>query len=414
MHLPIHLSIEGRLCLLVGNGPFVRTLIPKLTDHGAHLRLVDLPPGPLPIESTPGSVQIRQNPYRREDLDGVFLVVTDADDPETNARVAADARAAGTMVMRGDQPLTGDFMLPGVQASESTLRSAPAVKVRNSRKTGRPGKVYLIGAGPGDPGLLTVKGADCLRLADVVLFDAIANPLLVTRYAPHAEKIDVGKRKGNYKFNQEDITRLMLELALQGRNVARLKGGDPTIYGRGGEEARALCRAGIPFEIVPGVSCVAAVPAYAGIPITDREFGTSFGVYTIHKKDGAGLNEEQWRRMAQGPDTLILLMGKTMLATVADKLVLHGRPTTTPVALITDGTTSRQKRFIGTLTTIVKEVETTADGSEGPGLIVVGEVVSAYSGMEWFHPGSVEKFDRATDHETAFALLSQLMEGVAA
>ena len=305
-------------------------------------------------------------------------------------------------------------MLPGVQASESTLRSAPAVKVRNSRKTGRPGKVYLIGAGPGDPGLLTVKGADCLRLADVVLFDAIANPLLVTRYAPHAEKIDVGKRKGNYKFNQEDITRLMLELALQGRNVARLKGGDPTIYGRGGEEARALCRAGIPFEIVPGVSCVAAVPAYAGIPITDREFGTSFGVYTIHKKDGAGLNEEQWRRMAQGPDTLILLMGKTMLATVADKLVLHGRPTTTPVALITDGTTSRQKRFIGTLTTIVKEVETTADGSEGPGLIVVGEVVSAYSGMEWFHPGSVEKFDRATDHETAFALLSQLMEGVAA
>lgn len=417
MHLPIHLSIEGRFCLLVGNGPFVRRLIPKLREHGAHLRLVDFPLGAPPIEATPGSVQVCQNPYRREDLDGVFLVVTDAADPEINARVAADARTAGILHMRGDLPLAGDFTLPGSQISEPAVPCQPPAhnaKDNNLEKPGAPGKVYLIGAGPGDPGLLTVKGADCLRQADVVLFDAIANPLLVTRYAPHAEKIDVGKRKGNYKFNQEDITRLMLELALQGRNVARLKGGDPTIYGRGGEEARALFRVGIPFEIVPGVSCVAAVPAYAGIPITDREFGTSFGVYTIHKKDGAGLKEEQWRRMAQGPDTLILLMGKTMLATVADKLVLHGRPAATPVALITDGTTSRQKRFIGTLATIVKEVETTSDGAEGPGLIVVGEVVSAYSGMEWFRPGSVEKFGRATDHETAFALLSQLMEGVAA
>ena len=181
MHLPIHLSIEGRLCLLVGNGPFVRTLIPKLTAHGAHLRLVDLPPGRSQTEQLPVSVEIRQKPYRREDLAGVFLVVTDADDPETNARVAADACSAGTLVMRGDQPLAGDFMLPGVQAAKSILPTGPSVKDGNSRKTGVPGKVYLIGAGPGDPGLLTVKGADCLRQADVVLFDAIANPLLVTR-----------------------------------------------------------------------------------------------------------------------------------------------------------------------------------------------------------------------------------------
>ena len=407
MHLPIHLSIEGRLCLLVGNSPFVRTLIPKLSASGAHLRLVESPAAPSHNEQMPGSVEIIQTPYRREDLDGVFLVVTDAADPEINARVAVDARAAGILLMRGDLPLAGDFMLPGIQDSEPSIPCQPTADTADAnrmKKTVSPGKVYLIGAGPGDPGLLTVKGADCLRQADVVLFDAIANPLLVTRYAPQAEKIDVGKRKGNYKFNQEDITRLMLELALQGRSVARLKGGDPTIYGRGGEEARALCEAGIPFEIVPGVSCVAAVPAYAGIPITDREFGTSFGVYTIHKKDGAGLSEEQWRRMAQGPDTLILLMGKTMLATVADKLVRQGRPAATPVALITDGTTSRQKRFIGTLATIVEEVQKTADGSEGPGLIVVGEVVSAFSGMDWFRPGSVEEFVAATDYETAFAV----------
>ncbi len=417
MYLPIHLSIEDRLCLLVGNGPFVRALIPKLSASGAHLRLIDSHTTPPQAEQIPDCIEIRQSSYRREDLDGVFLVVTDAADPEINSRVAADAHAAGILHMRGDLPLAGDFILPGNQDQKPAIacqRTADTASDNRMEKTVPPGKVFLIGAGPGDPGLLTVKGADCLHQADVVLFDAIANPLLVTRYAPHAEKIDVGKRKGNYKFNQEDITRLMLELALQGRSVARLKGGDPTIYGRGGEEARALCEAGIPFEIVPGVSCVAAVPAYAGIPITDREFGTSFGVYTIHKKDGAGLSEEQWRRMAQGPDTLILLMGKTMLSTVADKLVRQGRPAATPVALITDGTTSRQKRFIGTLATIVEEVEKTADGSEGPGLIVVGEVVSAFSNMDWFRPGTVEEIAAATDHETAFAVLSRLMEGVAA
>ncbi len=417
MHLPIHLSIKGRLCLLVGNGPFVQTLFPRLTAHGAHLRWVGLSPSPSKTEPLPGRVETRQNPYRQEDLDGVFLVVADTGDSEINARVTADARAAGILVMRGDQPLAGDFLLPDAPptaAGSPGLCMPSAAKSGKVEKTGLPGTVYLIGAGPGDPGLLTVKGANCLRQSDVVLFDAIANPLLVSRYAPHAEKIDVGKRKGNYKFHQQDITRLMLDLARQGRSVARLKGGDPIIFGRGSEEARALCEAGIPFEIVPGVSCVTAVPAYAGIPITDREFGSSFGVYTIHKKDGAGLSEEQWRRMAQGPDTLILLMGKTVLAAVAQNLVLQGRPATTPVALITDGTTSRQKRFIGTLATIVEEVETNADGSEGPGLIVVGAVVSAFSGMEWFRPGTIEKFTGNTDHDAAFALLSRLMEGVAA
>lgn len=292
MHLPIHLSIEGRLCLLVGNGPFVRTLIPKLAAHGAHLRLIDLPPDPSTAEQMPGSVEIWQNPYRREDLDDVFLVVTDAADPEINARVAADARAAGALLMRGDLPLPGDFMLSGAQTSE---------------------------------------------------------PILTCR-----------------------------------RTALTVKDGSVKKYG------------------------------LAGIPITDREFGSSFGVYTIHKNDGAGLSEEQWRRMAQGPDTLVLLMGKTMLATVAGKLVRQGRPAATPVALITDGTTSRQKRFIGTLATIVEEVDNKADGSEGPGLIVVGEVVSVFSGMEWFRPDSIPEFAGGTDHETAFALLSRLMEGVAA
>ena len=399
MHLPIHLSIRGRLCLLVGNGPLVQALIPRLRDHGAQLRCLDT----------------HQRPYRREDLAGVFLVITDADDSAVNCRVASDARDAGILVMRGDLPTDGDCFLPGLQTTATTPPDAtPLSQAKIHDGDIPPGKVSLIGAGPGDPGLITVKGAACLQSADVVLFDAIANPLLVTRYAPHAEKIDVGKRKGNCKYSQEDIIRLMLDLARRGRKVARLKGGDPTIFGRGGEEARALFAAGIPFEIVPGVSCVAAAPAYAGIPITDREYGSSFGVYTIHKKNGAALSEEQWRRMAEGPDTLILLMGKTMLTTVAEKLVRHGRPAATPVALITDGTTCRQKCFIGTLATIGEKVEREANGDEGPGMIVIGEVVSAFPEMQWFHPGPQEEFSGATEQESAFALLSKLMEGIAA
>jgi uroporphyrin-III C-methyltransferase len=398
MHLPIHLSIRGRLCLLIGKGDLIQSLIPRLSSHGAQLRCMD----------------IRQRSYRREDLEGAFLVISDTGDPTLNSRVANDARDAGILVMRGDRPSAGDFTLPILQAAGSSPGIQACFQTKEGSEVNLPGKVSLIGAGPGDPGLLTVKGAACLQTADVVLFDAIANPLLVTRYAPHAEKIDVGKRKGNCKYSQEDIIRLMLDLARQGRNVARLKGGDPTIFGRGGEEARALFEAGIPFEIVPGVSCVAAVPAYAGIPITDREFGSSFGVYTIHKKGGICLNEEQWRRMAQGPDTLVLLMGKTMLATAAEKLIRHGRPASTPVALITDGTTRKHKRFLGTLATIVDIVEKNADGSEGPGLIVVGGVISAFSSMEWFRPEPEADLSAATGQETAFAILNRLMEGIAA
>ncbi|MEJ2200963.1 MAG: uroporphyrinogen-III C-methyltransferase [Desulfuromonadaceae bacterium] len=401
MHLPIHLSIRERLCLLVGNSPLVQSLIPRLSEQGAQLRCVDL----------------RQRSYRREDLEGVFLAITDADDPAINNRVAADARSAGILVMRGDLPAAGDFTLPGPQPGEAISQGSETsfrTENRNPKAPPGSGRVFLVGAGPGDPGLLTIKGAACLQAADVVLFDAIANPLLVTDYASQAEKIDVGKHKGHCKYRQEEITRLMLDLARQGRNVVRLKGGDPTIFGRGGEEARALFKAGIPFEIVPGVSCVAAVPAYAGIPITDREYGSSFGVYTIHKKDGAGLTEEQWQRMAAGPDTLILLMGKTMLATVAEKLVRQGRPAATPVALITDGTTCRQKYFVGTLATIAETVARESDGTEGPGLIVIGQAVSAGSDMQWFRPGPQEELIGTTERESAFALLGKLLEGIAA
>jgi L-threonine-O-3-phosphate decarboxylase len=248
--------------------------------------------------------------------------------------------------------------------------------------TGKPGKVYLIGAGPGDPGLLTLKGAECLRSADTVLYDGMANPLLLKHHCSHAEQINVGKRKGQCHRTQEETISLLIEKAKEGRTVARLKGGDPIVFARGGEEARALRRADIPFEIIPGVSSISAVPAYAGIPITDRNVASSFGVYSAHRKQGLEFSDEDWRRIAQGPDTLIFLMGRTRCSTIFEKLLRFGRPPSTPVAIICNGTRPSQRRFGGILETICRELD--SFDMSGPTLIVVGEVVNLRPEIDWF------------------------------
>jgi uroporphyrin-III C-methyltransferase/precorrin-2 dehydrogenase/sirohydrochlorin ferrochelatase len=245
-----------------------------------------------------------------------------------------------------------------------------------------PALISLIGAGPGDPGLITVKGAQRLQEAAVVLHDGYANPLLLKLYCPFAEQIDVGKHKGGVCLSQDQINTLLLEKAATGTRVVRLKGGDPLMFGRGGEEARLLAEHGIPFEIIPGVTSGLAVPAYAGIPVTDREFASSVGFYSMHKKEGKGLSELEWQRMAHGPDTLVLLMGSTLLGDIADNLIRHGRSPSTPVALITKGTHPNQTRYLATLASIAELAA--AHNPERPGLVVVGNVVNVIPAMDWF------------------------------
>jgi uroporphyrin-III C-methyltransferase/precorrin-2 dehydrogenase/sirohydrochlorin ferrochelatase len=247
------------------------------------------------------------------------------------------------------------------------------------------GKVFLVGAGPGDPGLITVKGTECLRAATVVVHDALANNELLDIYCSGALRIDVSKRKGLCLHMQPEINQILIDWARKGHTVVRLKGGDPLIFGRGGEEARALAAAGIGFEIVPGVSSLSAVPAYAGIPVTDREYGAaSVGIYSLHRKSGGGLSDEQWRTMAQGPETLVLFMGMTVLALAVSKLLQYGRKADTPIALITQGTLPGQRDVTATLETILDHPE--LKELPGPGLIVVGNVVDAKQQMSWFHP----------------------------
>ena len=244
------------------------------------------------------------------------------------------------------------------------------------------GKVYLVGAGPGDPGLMTVKGLDCLRRADVVVYDRLVDESVLNEARPEAEKIYVGKTDRLHILEQDSINQLLLEKAREGKVVVRLKGGDPFVLGRGGEEAGVLTKHGIPFEVVPGVTSASAVPAYAGIPITHREVASSFAVITGHKASDRGEPRISWDKLATGADTLVILMGMRNLSKIVDELIKHGRSPSTPVAVITQGTTSRQQCLVGTLQDIVDKVG--KENVQPPSVVVVGEVVQFRETLRWF------------------------------
>ncbi len=244
------------------------------------------------------------------------------------------------------------------------------------------GKVYLVGAGPGDPGLLTIKGLECIRKADVLVYDYLAAPALLHHAGPETEKIYVGKKGGDHTLSQDGINELIAAKALEGHVVTRLKGGDPFIFGRGGEEAEVLIKQGIPFEVVPGVTSAIAAPAYAGIPLTHRKFTSNVAFVTGHEDPTKDQSSIDWEALARGIGTLVFLMGVKNLPNIVARLLEYGKPPQTPVALVRWGTTLRQQTVSGNLDTIVAAVEKA--GLKAPAVIVVGDVVSLRPTMRWF------------------------------
>ncbi|HEV8533145.1 MAG TPA: uroporphyrinogen-III C-methyltransferase [Methylomirabilota bacterium] len=242
-----------------------------------------------------------------------------------------------------------------------------------------PGRVCLVGAGPGDPGLLTVRALERLREAEVVIYDRLVNPELLDEAPADALRIFAGKRVGSHCLPQAAINALLVHHANAGRFVVRLKGGDPFVFGRGGEEALALAKAGIPFEVVPGVSSAIAVPAYAGIPITHRGLASSFAVLTGHEDPSKDGDATDWKKLATAVDTLVILMAVGSFPRIVGALLAHGRPPETPVALIRWGTTEAQEVRVGTLADIVGR----ARGLEPPVVAVVGDVVSLRKQLAW-------------------------------
>jgi uroporphyrin-III C-methyltransferase len=234
--------------------------------------------------------------------------------------------------------------------------------------------VYLIGAGPGDPDLITLAGLKALRHADAVVYDALIAAELLEYARPGAELYDVGKRAGQHSMKQTEINDLLIDLASQGKSVARLKGGDPFVFGRGGEEMEALIAAGIPCKVIPGVSSAVAVPALAGVPLTHRGLSASFAVFTAHRAEGTP--ELNWASLA-GIDTLVVMMGGARLAHVAEKLIAAGRDPETPAICIEWGTTPRQREVVAQLHEIALIAEEA--GISTPVITVIGEVVAMRS-----------------------------------
>jgi len=251
-----------------------------------------------------------------------------------------------------------------------------------SKQDVKRGKVYLIGAGPGDPGLMTLKGKEILSRADVIIYDYLANKVFLEYRKPEAEMIYVGKKGGDHTMGQADINRLIVEKSKAGYSVARLKGGDPFIFGRGGEEAQELVADGIPFEVVPGITSAISVPAYAGIPLTHRDHTATVAFVTGHEDPFKEKSNIHWDKLATGVGTIVFLMGVGNLSKIAENLVRHGRSSKTPVAVIHRGTVAEQKTISGNLENIADQVEKA--GLRPPAIIVVGEVVGLRDELNWF------------------------------
>ncbi|TAE58890.1 MAG: uroporphyrinogen-III C-methyltransferase [Nostocales cyanobacterium] len=239
------------------------------------------------------------------------------------------------------------------------------------------GKVYLIGAGPGDPGLMTLKGKGLLECADVVIYDALVSPEILAMINPQAEKINAGKRMGRHSLLQEETTSLLIEKAQDHAVVVRLKGGDPFIFGRGGEEMAELLAAGIFVEVVPGITAGIAAAAYAGIPLTHRLYSSSVTFVTGHEAAGKYRPAVKWQAIAQGSETIVIYMGIHNLSYIVEQLMLAGLSPETPIGLIRWGTRPEQEELIGELGTIVQQVEEI--GFSAPAIAVIGAVVKMHS-----------------------------------
>jgi uroporphyrin-III C-methyltransferase / precorrin-2 dehydrogenase / sirohydrochlorin ferrochelatase len=385
---PLLLDVTGRRVVVVGGGPVAARRTLPLADAGAEVVLVSpFICEPLADLVADGRVLWRPRNYADGDLDGAWLVHTATGDRLTDDTVSAAAETARVWCVRADDAQESSAWTPAVARVGDVLVAVSgggdpgrAVALRNAvqaalelgtlplrpRRT-RHGWVALVGGGPGDPGLITTRGRQLLAQADVVVVDRLAPRALLEDLESDVQVIDVGKTPGNHPVSQEEINRLLVEHAESGRRVVRLKGGDPFVLGRGGEEVAACVEAGVPVEVVPGVTSAVAVPAAAGIPVTHRGLARQFTVVSGHE----GLD---WHSLAAVDGTLVLLMGVSRLRQIAAQLVQHGRDAATPVAVVEDGYGPDQRTTVGTLATIADLAAEHA--IRPPAVIVVGDVVT--------------------------------------
>jgi uroporphyrin-III C-methyltransferase/precorrin-2 dehydrogenase/sirohydrochlorin ferrochelatase len=391
---PVELDLRDRLAVVVGGGTVALRRARALVESGARVVVV-APSVADGFAELP--VQIRRRRYRHGDLAGAWIAHAATSDPAVNAAVAADAERAGIWCVRADDAAATRARTPAVtrhgditvavtaggdprrsqrlKAAIAAELARSALPVRPSRQAGRSGvgTVALVGGGPGDPGLITVLGRRLLAEADVVVADRLGPRGLLDELDPDVEVIEAGKAPGAHSLTQHQINALIVDRALAGRRVVRLKGGDPFVLGRGGEEALACARAGVPFQVVPGVTSAIAVPAYAGIPVTHRGITHDFAVVSAHLDPSAPGASVDWEALARGSGTLVLLMAVAHIDSIAAELIKRGRDGATPTAVIRNGTMPDQEVLVTTLDQVAADC--VARGIRPPAIVVVGDVV---------------------------------------
>jgi uroporphyrin-III C-methyltransferase/precorrin-2 dehydrogenase/sirohydrochlorin ferrochelatase len=388
------LRLEGRLAVVVGGGAVASRRIPALLDAGAQILLVS-PKATASLEDLAAAGKIRwmARNYSPGDCAGAWLVCACTDSPQVNAAVAAAAESQQTWCVRADDagasaawtPASGQAgdvrvgVLSGDPRRSAAIRDAVVTGLQSGQlsarhERGRRGQVAIIGGGPGDPGLITVRGRQLLAEADVVLTDRLAPRSLLDELREDVQIIDASKIPYGRAMAQEHINAALVEHAQAGRFVARLKGGDPFVFGRGAEEVLACLRAGVPVTVVPGVTSAVAVPASAWVPVTHRGVAQEFHVVSVHVPPGDERSTVNWELLGRSSGTLVLLMAVERIGAVTAELLRHGRNPDTPVSVIADGTLPTQRTISSTLEQVENLV--LKEGIRPPAIVVVGDVVS--------------------------------------
>ncbi|MFI9558315.1 uroporphyrinogen-III C-methyltransferase [Nonomuraea endophytica] len=395
------LRLSGRRVLVVGGGRVAQRRVPALLEAGAAVTVVSTSVTPaLDDLIAAGRITWHARPYEVGDCDGAWLVQACTSDHAVNAAVAAEAEAKRIWCVRADDkdasaawtPASGkvDEISVAITAGgdprrAAGIRDAVVDALRDGtvdarRNRAKPIGVALVGGGPGDPGLITVRGRQLLAQADVVVADRLAPRALLDELAPDVELIDAAKVPYGRSLPQEAINEVLIDRARQGKFVVRLKGGDPFVFGRGGEEMLACAHAGIPVLVVPGITSPVAVPAAAGVPVTHRGVSQEFHVISVHVAPDDPRSTVDWPGMARSEGTLVLMMAVERLAKVAEALLRDGRSPETPVMVVQDGTLPTQRAVTATLATVADRVS--AAGIRPPAIVVVGDVVKVGQEVE--------------------------------
>ncbi|MEU8386295.1 uroporphyrinogen-III C-methyltransferase [Streptosporangium sp. NPDC048865] len=395
------LRLSGRRVLVVGGGRVAQRRVPALLDAGALVTIVSTSvTHALDDLIATGRVTWETRRYQVGDVDGAWLVQACTNDRAVNAAVAAEAEAKRIWCVRADDkdasaawtPASGkvDEISVAITAGGDPRRAAGirdavvgalrdgTVDARRNRT--KPVGVALVGGGPGDPGLITVRGRQLLAQADVVVADRLAPQALLDELSPDVELIDAAKIPYGRYMAQERINELLIEHAKQGKFVVRLKGGDPFVFGRGGEEMLACAREGIPVTVVPGITSPVAVPAAANVPVTHRGVSQEFHVISVHVPPGDERSTVDWPNLARSGGTLVLMMAVERVGAIAETLIHDGRSPETPVMVVQDGTLPTQRALYATLSTVAERVS--AAGIRPPAIVIVGDVVKVGQEVE--------------------------------